>query len=300
MKRATKDVLYFEIGKDNSPTLHVKPGEEFEVETQMNAGPWLDNHPRGEELRKKLIGGNPSSGCIYVQGAKPGDMLTVYIGEIQLAEIGYTRFAGSNGAMPGWFGASGIGTHEKLVKIKDNKILWSDNLQIPTAPMLGYVGVAPASERHHNGWGGDWGGNLDVQEVTTGAKVYLPVKVPGALLHIGDMHAVQGDGEICGAGGIETEGVVKLCCELSPKPESMRLPRIENNTHIIAVAMARPAEDAFRAALEALILWIEEDYGLTRGEIYMLLGQVLQARCSQFVNPTFTYVAKVAKKYLKG
>jgi len=62
--------------------------------------------------------------------------------------------------------------------------------------------------------------------------------------------------------------------------------------------MARPAEDAFRAALEELILWLEDEYGLPRGEAYLLLGQVLEARCTQFVNPTFSYVAKINRKFL--
>ncbi len=60
MKRATKEVLYFETGPDNEPTLYVDPGEEFEVETQMNRGPCLDSHPERETLEKKLISGNPS------------------------------------------------------------------------------------------------------------------------------------------------------------------------------------------------------------------------------------------------
>jgi acetamidase/formamidase len=122
--------------------------------------------------------------------------------------------------------------------------------------------------------------------------------VPGALLQIGDMHAIQGDGEICGAGGIEASGRVQVRCELSEKPQSMYWPRIVDEGHIATVAMARPAEDAFRHALAALVLWLEEDHGLTRGQAYLLLGQVLEARCTQFVNPTFTYVAKVARQYL--
>lgn len=295
MKRATKEILYSEISKDNPPTLHVEPGEEFEVETQT-AGSLPDGFPGGEELQ--LVGGNLTSGCIYVDGAKPGDMLTVHVGKIQLAGIGYTYFGGSNGAMPAWSGTGELGAHGKIVKIRNNKIIWNDRLEFPASPMLGYVGVAPASEKYHNGWAGYWGGNFNAQEITTGAKVHLQVHVPGALLHVGDMHAIQGDGEICGAGGIETEGIVKLRCELSPKPKSMSMPRIENDTHLIAVALARPAEDAFRTALQSLILWIEEDYGLPRGEIYLLLGQVLEARCTQFVDPTFTYLAKIAKKYL--
>lgn len=298
MKRATRDVLYFEIGPDNTPTLCVQPGEVFEVETQMNAGPWLDTHPQGEELRRRLRGGNPSSGCIYVEGAMPGQVLTVHIGSIDLDPVGFTHFRGSNGAMPGWLGGSGIGSHHRIVEIRDGWILWSDRLKLPTAPMIGYVGVSPACEKHHNGWGGTWGGNFDVQEVTTGAAVQLAVNVPGALLHIGDMHAIQGDGEVCGAGGIEAGGRVQVWCELSDKPPSMVWPRLVNDTHIMAVAMARPAEDAFRHALEAMVLWLEESYGMARGEAYLFLGQVLEARCTQFVNPTFTYLVKVPRHYL--
>src|SRR5206468_2202262 len=151
-----------------------------------------------------------------------------------------------------------------------------------------------AYERIANVWGGPWGGNFDVQEITTDATVYLKVNVPGALLHVGHMHAIQGDGEICGAGGIEASGKVRLRCTLMPAPAHFHWPRIENETHIMTVAMARPAEDAFRHALEALVLWLESDFGFSRGEAYLYLGQVLEARCTQFVNPTFTYVAKVA------
>jgi acetamidase/formamidase len=298
MKRATKDVLYFETGPDNKPTLYVDPGEEFEVETQMNRGPWLDDHPDKEALEKKLRAGNPSSGCIYVNGAEAGQVLIVRIGEIDIDPIGFTRFRGANGAMPGWLGGSGVGEHHKVVEIKDGFILWSDELKIPVAPMLGVVGVSQANTRWSHAWAGQWGGNFDIQEVTTGASVHLPVSVPGALLHIGDMHARQGDGEICGAGGIESGCRVRITCELAERPESMTWPRITNETHIMTTAMARPAEDAFRTALEEMILWLEDDYGFSRGEAYLFLGQVLEARCTQFVNPTFSYVAKVDRKYL--
>jgi len=298
MQRATKDVLYFETGPDNEPTLYVDPGEEFEVETQMNRGPWLDDHPDKEVLEKKLRAGNPSSGCIYVNGAEAGQVIIVRIGDIDIDPIGFTRFRGANGAMPGWLGGSGVGEHHKVVEIKDGFILWSDELQIPVAPMLGVVGVSQANTRWAHAWAGQWGGNFDIQEVTTGASVHLPVSVPGALLHIGDMHARQGDGEICGAGGIESGCRVRITCELAERPESMTWPRLTNETHIMTTAMARPAEDAFRTALEEMILWLEDDYGFSRGEAYLFLGQVLEARCTQFVNPTFSYVAKVDRKYL--
>ena len=112
------------------------------------------------------------------------------------------------------------------------------------------------------------------------------------------MHARQGDGEICGAGGIEAGGRVKLRCELSERPSSMTWPRITDATHIMTTGQARPAEDAFRTALSEMVLWLEDEYDMPRGEAYMFLGQVLEARCTQFVNPTFSYVAKVERRYL--
>ncbi|MFL5341240.1 MAG: acetamidase/formamidase family protein [Gemmataceae bacterium] len=299
MQRATPDTLYFETGPDNAITLSVQPGEEFEIQTQLNRGPWLDEHPDGERLTKLLRGGNPASGCIRVEGAEPGQMLSAHIGTISLDPMGFTRFRGQTGAMPAWFDSSGVGAHSRIVRIENNVIHWDEKRTLPARPMVGFIGVAPEYERIANVWAGLWGGNFDVQEITTGATVNLRVNVPGAMLHVGDMHAIQGDGEICGAGGIEASGVVRLRVELSPAPTNLKWPRIENATHIGVAAMARPCEDAFRHALEGLVLWMEEEHGFSRGDAYLWLGQVLEARCTQFVNPTFTYLCKVAKGYLK-
>jgi amidase len=298
MQRATTDTLYFETGPDNPVTMRVRPGEDFEVQTQLNRGPWFDNHPDGERLQKLLRGGNPSSGCIWVEGAELDTMLSVHIGSISLDPVGFTRFRGQTGAMPAWFDSSGVGPHHRIVRIENNVIHWDERRKLAAKPMIGFVAVAPAFERIANIWGGAWGGNFDVQEITTGAIVHLRVNVPGALLHVGDMHAIQGDGEICGAGGIEASGIVRLHVELSPAPRNLMWPRIENATHIMVAAMARPCEDAFRHALEGLILWLEEEHGFSRGDAYLWLGQVLEARCTQFVNPTFTYLAKIAREHL--
>jgi acetamidase/formamidase len=66
----------------------------------------------------------------------------------------------------------------------------------------------------------------------------------------------------------------------------------------MTTANTRPCEDAFRTALSEMILWLEDEYKMPRGEAYLFLGQVLEARCTQFVNPTFSYVAKVNRRYL--
>ncbi len=323
MKRATPEILYFETGPQNPVTLRIASGEEFEVQTQLNRGPWLRDDPDSTALQSKLNdnqvgrksifssgwsipgylasglpGSNPSSGCIYVEGAKAGEMLRIHIGDIELDRLGFTNFRGNSGAVPGWFGSSSLGDQNRIVEIAGGMIRWSDTLTLPVKPMIGLIGVAPARERISNHWAGYWGGNLDVQEITTGADLMLAVNIDGGLLHVGDMHAIQGDGEICSSGGVECSGIVRLRVEIEPRPASMYWPRLENDTHIAVIAMARPLEDAFRFALEGLVLWMEEDYGFSRGEAFLLLGQVLEARCTAIVNPTFTYIAKISKAYL--
>lgn len=298
MKRATTDILYFETGRDNAPTLRVDPGEVFEVQTAINAGPWCD----GEQLeayRKKVPFGNPSSGCIYVEGVQPGDMVSIRILDMQLGPVGYTAFGPGTPIFYNWLDASKIPPTHKRVEIRDGQILWSDKVTIPARPMIGFIGVAPARDRFHNGWNGPWGGNFDLQEITTGATVHLRAECPGALLHIGDVHAIQGDGEICGAGGIESDALIRLKVDVTrPTPAHLYWPRLENDTHIMTCGFAKPADDAFRIALEALLQWMVADYGYSLEEAYMLLGQVLEARCSQFVDPLYTYVCKVPRRYL--
>jgi len=172
-------------------------------------------------------------------------------------------------------------------------------LSIPIKPMIGVVGLAPEFESRSNAWAGEWGGNFDIQEITTGATVQIPINHDGALLHIGDMHAIQGDGEICGGGGIETGGTVMLKCKAEKISNFMKWPRIINDEYIMTTAQGKPAEDAFRIALSEMLLWLENDYGIDKKEGFMLLAQILEARVTQFVNPTYTYLLKVKKKYLK-
>jgi len=296
MKRAARDIVYTEHSRLNAPSLFVQPGEVFQVETELCSGAWL----RSVEDRwspEKSTGPNPAV-CIGVQGATPGQMLGVTIHEIAPDDVGYTGFAPGSNPFPDWIRHQEWGIVTKTVAIRDGFVEWSDQLKLPIKPMLGVVGVAPAREVYSNAWPGKHGGNMDAQEVAAGATVYLPVNVPGALLHVGDMHAIQGDGEINCGGGIECRGVATLSVGLLPRPRRMMWPRIVDATHLTAVGCARPAEDAFRIAVEQLIYWLADAYEMDEREAFLLLGQVLEARCTQFVDPSYTYVAKIRREYL--
>ena len=97
------------------------------------------------------------------------------------------------------------------------------------------------------------------QRLRQAHRCAYPWRVPGALLHIGAMHTRQGDGEVCGVGGIEAGDRVRIRCELADLPSTMTWPRITDETHIMVVAQARTPEGAFRIALEEMVIWMEDD-----------------------------------------
>lgn len=120
----------------------------------------------------------------------------------------------------------------------------------------------------------------------------------GAHLFLGDCHAIQGDGECNGMGAIEIAAVLTVQVSLSPAPSRLTWPRIETPTHICTTGCARPLEDAMRIAFEEMVFWMEEEYAIPAPEGYMLLGQIAEARCTQMVNPKYTYICKVSKDVL--
>jgi amidase len=92
-----------------------------------------------------------------------------------------------------------------------------------------------------------------------------------------------------------------VSCKMSGRASDLHVwPRFENTTHIGAIATGTHAEDAFRHALAELLRWLNEEYGIAHGDAYLLCGQVLEARCTQFVNPSFTYVVKLERRYVDG
>lgn len=305
IRRQGPSPLYYEASPTNRPTLSVEPGEAFEVLTQMNRGPDISEVP--PDLRDEwskyhshdVERANPSSGAIWVHGAKPGMAIEVVIEDMELAPVGYTTFGGDNPLFPSTpLTTSDIGA-ARVVRIRDHHVIWDRALTIPCRPMVGMVAVAPAHEAQSTVRVGQWGGNMDVQEVGPGARVRLVVNVRGALLHIGDVHAVQGDGEIGGT-GVETSALLRLRVELMERPAEMIWPRIITSERIFTVAADRPAESAFRLAVSELIRWLQADYGLEPREAVLLLSQVLEARATQVVNPTITYVAGVRQELLQG
>jgi amidase len=299
MQTIPRTVLHYTLSANNKPAARVRPGETFRIETELNTGDWLKtfaDRPQADKIRFPYV--NAASGPVWVEGARPGDVLAVHIEDIQVDELGYTMIMPGNTAFPDWIRQREWGVHAHVVRIRNHTIEWSDRIRIPARPMIGVIGTAPLLEAIYTVDNGPHGGNLDIQEVCKGNTLFLPVCVEGALLHVGDAHAIQGDGEICGAGGIETRSICTLRVEIQPGSPMMKWPRIETAEHLVTIGCARPAEDAFRIAAQEMVGWLQERCGFPQEETVMLLGQILEALCTQFVDPKYSYVCKVRKDLL--
>jgi acetamidase/formamidase len=283
----------------HSPVATVAPGSRLRIETELNLGDVLHNvEDKFDQSMLRLPYVNGATGPVAVEGATADHVLACRILDIELVPPGVTALIPGVGAFPDWIRRRELGVHARVVDVQDGHVLWDRGLRIPVRPMIGVLGTAPLIEAVSTTDNGPHGGNLDVQEFAPGTTVYLPVKVDGALMFLGDCHAVQGDGELCGCGAIEIRTFTTVEIDLAPRPLSMVWPRFETAGYIGTVACARPLEDAFRLSVEELIRWMIEDYGFADAEALLLLGQVAEARCTQVVNPKYTYVTKIAKRYL--
>jgi acetamidase/formamidase len=295
-----KSELKYALAATDGFIAEVEPGETFEVETELNIGGHLITHlhEKLDESKVTLPFVNPATGPVRVRGAKPGDMVVIDVIEVGVHGLGYTALRPGIGIFPDWVRKKEFGIQNRNVVVEDGIVHWSDTLKLEARPMIGVIGVAPVAGGTLTVDNGTHGGNLDIQEVTNGNRICFPVFHEGAYLYFGDVHALQGDAECNGMGAIEIRGHLKLRVDLARAPSRMTWPRIETPTHICTVGCARPLDDALRIAFEEMIYWLEEGYGIPGPEAYMLLGQIAEARCTQMVNPKFTYICKVAKKYL--
>ena len=292
--------IKYALSPDYSFVAQVAAGETFEVECAININDGVITHV-GQQLTPADVTipfVNGATGPIEVSGAEPGDMLRIEVVDMALEGLGFTSLWPGIGIFPDWVRRKEFGIQTRVVEVSDGVVHWSDTVKLPIQPMIGVAGVAPVLGGVPTVDNGPNGGNLDAQEVGPGNAIMFRVNQPGAHLFLGDCHALQGDGECNGMGAIEIAARLTVKVSLAKAPARMTWPRIETPTHIGTLGCARPLEDAMRIAFEELVFWLADEYGIPEPEAYMLLGQVAEARCTQMVNPKYTYICKIAKSVL--
>jgi acetamidase/formamidase len=139
---------------------------------------------------------------------------------------------------------------------------------------------------------------MDFNEIVEGAILYLPVSVPGALLYLGDGHAAQGDGELNG-NALETSMDVEFTVDVV-SGKSIRGPRVESSTHVMAMGLAGSIDDAFRGATANMAQWLANDYKLTPSEVAEVLGTAAEYKVSEAADRNAGVVLKINKERLQS
>lgn len=290
-----------QFSASNPPVLHVWPGDTIHTTT-------VDAGGTDETGITRVLGGNPETGPFYVETAMPGDVLVVRLNRVRLNRDWAISDDGIVGRAldpdfavkmkDGFKNVRWRLDRQRGVATVENPSEHLKNFTVSIRPMLGCVAVAPGpgAAPPPTGDSGRFGGNMDFNEIVEGATVYLPVSQPGALLYVGDGHAVQGDGELNG-NALETSMEVEFTVDVIPN-KPLATPRVESPTHIMSVGLGGTLEDAMRAATSGLGQWLEQDYSLTPSEIAIVLGSSVEYTISEVADRNAGVAAKLRKDRL--
>jgi len=281
------------MSPNNKPAIFVDPGDKIEFETWDALQGQIKSADQGfDELDWSCI--NPATGPVYINGAEPGDVLTVKIESINVEDTGVVLCGQGMGVM----GEFLSGTSTKVIPIDGDIAHYSDHIKLPLNKMIGVIGVAPKSEDIPCGVPDLHGGNMDCKEVREGATIMLPVNVPGALLALGDLHAIMADGEI-GVSGLEVSGIVRVTVDLI-KQKPYPLPMIENDDYIMTLASDEDLDKATDMAVANMVKYLTEFENVNEHDAVMLISLIADVRICQVVDPKKTIRVEFPKKFLRA
>ncbi len=297
---------YFSTLGTHPPVLSLADGDTVHTAT-------LDAGGFDAQRAKVHQGVNPMTGPFFVEGAEAGDTLAVRLNRLRPSRrFGWSGVQLASNVMdpadvallpppPGF--AEGSGEWDVDMEAGTATLVAPQTklgqFTIPTRPMVGCFGVAPpGGEAISTATSSTHGGNMDYKGFTEGVTVYFPIAVPGALFFIGDGHAAQGCGEVCGT-GIEISFDVEFTLSVL-KGKTIRWPRADTTTHIVTVGNARPLDQALQHATSEMARLLQDDYGLDWMGAHTLLGQCVEYEIANVFDPAYTVVCKVAKSLLAG
>lgn len=289
--------IHYKWTKNIDPVAYVKPGEVFEVYVPDSSIGQIKENFTDRDLEKinkdKLDG---AVGPIYIEGTEPGDTLKVEIMDIEVENWGWSALFKDFGLLKGEF-------NDKLViwKIENGyastKSDILNGIRIPTSPFLGVMGTASESEEFGMIPPQYFGGNMDNKLLTSkNSIIYLPVFVKGAYLSLGDPHASQGDGEVCGT-AIETSANVKLRVNIEKDRDFIHgETKLESPREvIIATGINENLYDASKIAVKNMIRILEK-YNFKADEAYLLCSVAGDLRISEIVDePNFVVSCTIPK-----
>jgi amidase len=303
LTEARQGTFHYTIGPYSAPVLSIAPGDRVIVQTRdaFDGKILTEQDLPSQKLRVPFL--NPQSGPIMIDGAEKGDVVAVYI-ESMLPRGDNPR--GTCCLIPRFGALTGTEYTATLneplpeitrkIDVDEEGVYWSKRVTLPYKPHIGTLSLSPEIDSINSLTPDNHGGNMDVPDMGPGSITYLPVRSAGARLFIGDAHACQGDGEVCGT-AVEFSSTTTIHVDLI-KGWHIDWPRLETDALLMSIGSARPLEDATRIAYNELVRWMESEYGFDRWDAYMMLSQCGQVRLGNFVDPKYSVGAAISKKYL--
>lgn len=303
LTEAVQGTYHYVYGPYATPVLEIDPGDIVVAETQDAFEGVIKNENDSPTKLLNVPFLNPQCGPIAVRGATKGDTLAVHIHSIKPRgpqPIGTTALIPEFGGLVGTTHTAVLNEplpeKVKKMEVTEQGIRFNSKVTLPYEPFIGTLGVSPEIEAVTSLQPDYWGGNMDLPDVCPGAVVYFPVHHERAYLYLGDCHATQGDGELCGV-AVEMASTTTIQVDLI-KGWPIRWPRLENERFIMTIGSTRPMEDAARIAYRELVHWLVADYGWDTYEAYFFLTQAGRVRLGNMVDPKYTLGASVLKSYL--
>ncbi len=282
----------YHLAWDNSiaPIARIASGDVVAFDLLDAAGGQITADSTVESIRTRDFSRvDQVNGPSYVEGAEPGDTLQIELLELQPAAWGWTALIPGFGLLADEFPDPAL----KVWRLAEGWAEFASGIRIPLAPFCGEIGLAPAETGAHSTIPPTrHGGNMDTKHLTAGATLYLPVAVPGALYSMGDGHAAQGDGEVCGT-AIETpmRATVRLTTRKDlhvDEPQFLTAgplaPRVNTGQFYATDGVAPDLMEAARKAIRAMIGYLQRVRGLDREQAYMLCSVVVDLKISEIVD----------------
>jgi amidase len=287
--RVSRDDVIWAFGPDLEPVLEVEPGAVVTFETNdCFTGQIQSEDDLVTEIDFARV--NSATGPVAVKGAEPGDSLIAEIVDIRPGPMGFATLIPGIGQLIDQVRSP----LTQVFRVEGDTIHMNDRVSFPARPMMGVIGVATGGDEIGNGWAGRHGGNLDNHLHGPGARVYLPVRQPGGMFAVGDMHASMGDGEVCFT-GVEIAGEVTIRFELL-KGKQGRWPVTELGDRWLAHGTAGPDfMEALDSACEEAARLLVDQWGFSIEEAFIFLSVACDANICQACRPQeFSTIARVA------
>jgi acetamidase/formamidase len=288
----TQEALHGLLSREFEPILEIDSGDTVRYRTldvmwsleppNLNGEPHRKMAPRWEGLDA----GHALCGPVYIRGAEPGMTLEVEINVIQPDSWGGTYAANWPSELDDALGV-GDGPRTMLLWQLDTERMTGTDQHghtVALRPFMGIIGMPPPEPGHHSTVPPRiWGGNMDCKELVQGSTLYLPISVPGALVSVGDGHAAQGDGEVCGTAIECPMERVELTYRVRDDLH-LQTPRAHTPAGWLTFGFDRNLNQATVIALNAMLDLMSEQRGLSRTDALALASVVVDLRITQVAN----------------